>query len=191
MTTAPTRKALAAFTRKLVEQHDEWDSLHTFVTLYQDGNSGVRVGTWAAISSDVDPRNYPAHMFGIVSREVAKTLAGGGVEIPCAFVLQIEAWSVVAPPDDADPIHRAILDADRNARQLHTRPDAVENCESFCVDLDGHVWTARKRRDEPGEIKTRHYPPGDRETPVGTMMQALTSCAEGMRTVRATLAGQK
>lgn len=57
MTTASTRQALAAFTRKLVEDHDKWDGLHTFVTLYADGD-GVRVGTWAAVDPAIPTEGW-------------------------------------------------------------------------------------------------------------------------------------
>ena len=182
MTTAATREALARFTRKLVDDHDEWDSPHTFATLYPDGG-GVRVGTWATL--DVPPGDYPARILAIVAGEVAKTLAGGGAELPCAFALRIEAHCVEAPPDDADPLHHELLDADRAARALHTRPDADEVCDAWLVDVDENVWHAtKKRRGEPGTVEEHHWPAGSVDSPGGTMLKALVACSRGMRTVR-------
>ena len=52
---------MAAETRRAVEMHDEWDSLHCFLTLHWDGEK-LTCGTYAAIDPGIEPAGYPALM---------------------------------------------------------------------------------------------------------------------------------
>ena len=57
----PPREVMAAETRRAVEMHDEWDSLHCFLTLHWDGEK-LTCGTYAAIDPGIEPADYPALM---------------------------------------------------------------------------------------------------------------------------------
>jgi hypothetical protein len=73
---------------------------------------------------------------------------------------------------------------------LYTRPDAVEVCSAWCVAVDGHVWMATKQRDTPGDVEEKHYPPGHKQAPGGTMIQALHACAKGICAIGAAVGVQ-
>jgi hypothetical protein len=150
----PSRDQLAAITRQMIEKHQDWDSAHEFVIWTWDGRD-LALGTLAVIDPAMNPQDYPDIMVRLVSSHREKH-----PEPPAyAFVLQIEAFGVVAPAKDATEAERAQFDRDRRGRKFHQRPDAVESCVAYCADIHGRLFTAGKRRGHDG-ITEEFYPPG-------------------------------
>ena len=165
----PSREALAAITRDVIERHDEWDSPHQFVTWHLDGERLVP-GTIAIIDPAMHPDDYPALMLRLALERREER-----PEPPAyAFLLQIEAFGVTDPGKDATPQERLQFEADRRGRTFHTRPDAVESACAWCADVHGRLWTAAKRRDREG-ISEEFYQPG--RTPGGQMIKGLLAVA--------------
>lgn len=151
----PPKEVFAAATRKAIEDHTEWDSLHCFMTLHWDGEK-LLPRTYAAIDPGIDPPDYPALMAGIASKELEKNPGDPAY----AYLLQIEGFGVIAPAKDASEAEREQFDRDRIGRNFHSRPDAIESAYAYCADVHGRMWVAAKRRDRPGEISEDFYPPG-------------------------------
>lgn len=74
---------LAELTRKEIERHTEWDSLHHLLVILRDGPDSIRVDTMAAIDPAFDPAFYPV-IIEAITREVAgkhSTPVQGGCEL--------------------------------------------------------------------------------------------------------------
>jgi hypothetical protein len=151
---APSRAALAAITREIIERHDDWDSVHQFVTWHWDGER-LAPGTVVIIDPAMDPLDYPRIMAKIVREQRDK----GPEHPPYAFLLQIEAFGMTEPGPDATEQERAAFRAARRGRTFHEMPEAIESCLAYCADVHGRLWTAGKRRDKDG-ITEAFYPPG-------------------------------
>ncbi len=162
---------MAAETRRAVEMHDEWDSLHCFLTLHWDGEK-LTCGTYAAIDPGIEPADYPALM-----AKLAREAHEGHPDKPPAFayLLQIEAFGVKAPGADATAEERRQFDADRRGRTFHARDDAVEVCQAWCADIYGRLWSATKARGDDEGISEKFYPPG--KAPGGQMISGLRAVA--------------
>jgi hypothetical protein len=162
----PPKEVLAAATRKAIEDHDEWDSLHCFQTLHWDGEK-LSVGTYAAIDPGIDPPDYPALMTGIAAKRQDEH-----PEAPAyAYLLQIEGFGVVEPAPDAGEAEREQFNRDRLSRNFHARPDAIESAMAYCADIHGRLWSAAKVRSRPDVIEEHFYPPG--KTMGGQMIRGL------------------
>lgn len=166
------RDALAAATRKAIEDHDEWDSLHRFQTLRWDGER-LAVGTYAAIDPGIDPPQYPALMARIAGEQLEKDPA----EPACAYLLQIEAFGVTEPGKDATEAEREAFQKARLSRTFHQMPDAVESAVAYCADVHGRLWSAAKIRGrEDKGISESFYQPG-RVALGGQMIKGLLTVA--------------
>lgn len=178
----PPKEVFAAAARKAIEDHGEWDSLHCFMTLHWDGEK-LSAGTYAAIDPGIDPPDYPKVMAGIAA-ERRREHPGNPAY---AYLLQIEAFGVVEPGPDAGEAERERYDRDRIGRTFHQRPDAVESAIAWCADVHGRVWSAAKRRSEPGVIHEHFYAPGKtpgRADDQGTARGCIHHGHEGVRTAR-------
>lgn len=172
----PSREVFAAETRRAIEQHDEWDSPHAFVTLRWDG-ARVTAGTYACIMPDIHPNDYPAYMIKLARQDWERD-----PENPAyAYLLQIEAFGVAEPGPEASADELAQYHQDRLGRTFHQRADAEELATAWCADIHGRLWAATKRRSKPGEISERFYAPGDPKRPAGgQMINGLLAVAHGM-----------
>jgi hypothetical protein len=157
--TTPPREVLAAATRKAIEDHTEWDSLHCFMTLHWDGEN-LHPGTYAAIDPGIDPPDYPALMAGIAAKE----LENNPEDPAYAYLLQIEGFGVVAPGPDASETEREQFDRDR-----------LESAFAYCADVHGRLWAATKARSKPDVIEENFYPPGKHLS--GQMIRGLLTVA--------------
>lgn len=171
----PPRDALAEVVARFMTTHTEWDSLHQFVTLNWDGEK-VDVGTLAAIHTSFHPRDYPQVMSKI-ALEAINDQQSSGKRTLYAFMLQFEAHAVVPPTADATSQEQQQFQHDRLGGTFHQRPDAVEICSAYCVDIHGRLWTAVKRRPAPDDIEQHFYaePTG---APGGRFVSALRSIAQ-------------
>jgi len=167
----PPREILAAETRRAVDLHDEWDSLHCFMTLHWDGEK-LTCGTYAAIDPAIKPTDYPALM-----AKLAREAHEKHPDDPPAFayLLQIEAHGVEEPGPDATEEERRRFDADRLGRTFHQRADAIEICQAWCADIYGRLWSATKTRGDE-KVSERFYPPG-KDRPSGQMIRGLLAVA--------------
>jgi hypothetical protein len=156
----PPRSAFAGYARQVLEDHDEWDSPHAFMTLHWDGEK-LTCGAYVCIMPDVHPDRYPAMMLE-TARESLRQNPGSP---PYGYLLQCEAFAAAEPGPDATDGERRLWEADRVGRTLHERPDAVESAVVYCADIHGRLWTAVKPRKDPGAISESFYPPG--QTAVG------------------------
>lgn len=165
---------MAAFTRCVIDAHDEWDSLHTLATVERDGDS-VKYGTMAAIDPGIHPDRYPLLIGGLAASAVAEK------HPPYALMLQIEAFGTIIPQEGlADPAEREKFEEDRKNRTIHKRPDAKEGAWAWLVDYQGNTWCAVKIRGKDGaadEIQEHFYPAGSEEIG-GSMQEALAAAMQ-------------
>jgi|SRR5215831_1961970 len=152
-------REFAAFTRRAIETHTEWDSLHAFLTLTEQPAGRIHVMTYMAIAPDVHPEEYPMMMAGAAAKDGLAAAAG--------YLLQIEAHGVTEPGPDASPIERAAFDHARRHREFHKLPDAVESAVAYCTDTHGQLWVAAKIRGREAEGIGQHYYAADRLTAGG------------------------
>lgn len=170
---APPREAFAAITRKVIEDHDKWDSPHAFITLHWDGEK-LTAGTFACIDPAINPPDYPALMCKLARARMDDHPG----DPACGYLLQIEGWGVAEPEKDAAPAEREQYERARISRTFHQMPDAVESVMAYCADIHGRLWAAAKRRDKPGEISENFYPPGSGKIG-GQMVRGLLAVAYG------------
>jgi len=123
-------EVMAAYTRGVIEQHDQWDSLHQFMILGWDGQQ-VSCRVLAGIDPAVDPDQYPMMLAGLAGQHLEEHPG----EPPYAYLLQIEGWAAEGP-----------------GPRPSLRPDRIEIAVAVCADIDGRLWACEKRRDRPGEI---------------------------------------
>ncbi len=169
MSERPSREAFAAITRKIIADHDEWDSPHHFVTLHwEDGE--LRCGTWAVIMPDIHPAQYPKVMAKI-ARECHEKDPD---HPPYGYLLQFESYGVAEPGPEASDEEREQFRRDRLGRTFHQRADAVEMVGAWCADIHGRVWSAARRRGED-KIHEKFYQPG--RAPGGQMIEGLLAVA--------------
>jgi hypothetical protein len=148
---APPEK-LAEFTRRVIaEMHSEWDAPHQFMTLHWDGTE-ITAGTLACITPDVPPADYQNVMMRIALEELT-----GRPCRPCAYLLQIEAYTTTVTAD-ATAAERAQAYADHAAETIHLRGDAREVAVAYCADVTGQLWMALKDRAVPGVVEERFQP---------------------------------
>jgi hypothetical protein len=169
---------MAAMVRKILGMHDEWDSMHQFVTLHWDGER-VTPGTVAIVDPAIHPTEYGKVMAGVA----AERITGHPGDLPCAYLLQIEGFGVIEPAPGATDEERARFNRDRIGRTFHQRADAREFCQVWCADIHGRLWSATKLRDEPDDIQVKFYRPGS--APGGQMIRALLSVAAATGSVNA------
>lgn len=168
MSQLPSRETMAAVTRQLIENHDEWDSLHALITVYRDGPDGsaIRFGSMTMIDPRVDPADYPAVIEGRVADDAANM---GG---PYALMLQAEAFMALSPKADAPAEEKAQFDRDRENRTIHARPDADEVVSVWTMDVHGRVWSATKRRSD-SRVETHFFGPDAADRIGGKFVTAL------------------
>lgn len=168
---APPRDVFAAAARLAIERHDEWDAPHAFETLHWDG-AKLTTMTYACIMQDMPPARYPQVMAGLAREELEKH----PVDPAYGYLLQVESFGVSEPGPGASEAEREQYERDRIGRTFHERPDAVEVCQSWAVDVHGRLWAATKRRgDESGYIHEVFYQPG--RAPGGHLIRALLDVA--------------
>ena len=172
------RDVMAAEVRALVERHDDWDSMHQFVTVHWDG-AKVSYGTVGII----DPAIHPADYGKVMAELAAHRIADEPDRPPCAYLLQIEGFGVTEPPPSASDEERARFNQDRQDRTFHERADAIEFCQAWCADIHGRLWSATKERSRPGHVEVKFYRPGN--APSGQLIRALLSIASATGSLRA------
>ncbi len=155
---------LVALTRKMIEDHDEWDALHALLVIGPDSDDGTCVRAYFAIDPAIDPGEYPA-----LIKAAARESAAKGAP-PYALLLQIEAFGAALPPD-ASPEDKAQFEADRANRAIYQRADAVEAVWAWTVDVHGRMWSASNNRGQD-RIEEHAYEPGDRVAS-GRMIAAM------------------
>ena len=173
--TAPPPEVFAGVTRRMIEAHDTWDSLHEFATLHWDGES-LDFGTLVVI----DPAIHPNAYADLMTKAACEAMSGEHAATLYGYALQIEAYTVAEPAPDASAEERARFQADRVGRKFHQRPDAVESVLAYSADIHGRVWGAIKRRGHDG-IDEVFYAPGERPSH-GQMVDALLAIAVLTRT---------
>ena len=169
--TAPPRSVFAAFTRKAIEAHDEWDSPHCFMTVHWDGES-LACHTYVCVMPDIDPVDYPALMIKAAREQLEKDPD----DPPYGYLLQIEGHGVKEPEPGASEEERERFNKARLGRTFHQLPDAIEVATAYCADIHGRLWVAAKRRDKPGEISENFYAPGNPKIG-GQMVKGLLAVA--------------
>lgn len=155
---------LAAITRKAIEIHDEWDTLHSLLVIGRDGN-GVRVRLAAGIDPAFQPEMYPLLIENIV-RECAEKDGP-----PYALLLQIEAFGALMPEDEAPAWEKARMEAARQNHALNQLPESVEAAWAYTADVHGRVWTAMNPRGSD-EISESTFEPGSGRIG-GRMLEAM------------------
>lgn len=166
----PPDEVLAEWTLSVIKKHDEWDSLHMFMTGHWDGKN-LHVGTMAAFDPSIDPSMYPQMMAAVAAERIAEEPDN----LPCAYLLQFEGYSAQGPGPDATEEERRSFEAD--TRPFADRPDSEETVMAICVATSGRMWTAVKSRSRPGVIEEAEYSPGD-SSAGGRFNSALTRIAE-------------
>jgi len=170
MTAAPPRGPFAAVARKAVEDHDEWDSMHQFVTFGWDGGK-LSAHTAVVIDPAIHPDDYPAMLRDQVARENAAHPGRPSY----AFLLQIEAHGVTGPAGDATDAERAEFEAARRTRTFHRLPQAREICVAYLADVHGRLWTAGKERGREDRLEEHFYGVLAADRPGGQFIRALVS----------------
>jgi hypothetical protein len=147
---------LAAFARREVERHEEWDGPHAFQILCrEDGRIVPRV--FGCILTDVTPRQYPGVMKGLVD-EWIRDHPG---EPPYAFALSYEGYSATEPPPGAPQAeHDAYWAAARMPCGFRDLPGTREEFATWVVDVHGRGWRAGHYRDDPAVISETQHAPG-------------------------------
>jgi hypothetical protein len=166
----PPRDAFAAYTRRVIEDHEVWDRPATFQTLHWDGEA-LHPWTHAVILPDVAARHLPAFMAGMAKDE----LDGHPDEPAYAYLLQFESHAVAPLGLDATEAERRQLREDQRRRSFHRRADAIEIVGAWCADIHGRLWSAVTAREDPGRIQEKFYPPG--RHPDGLLIRPLLSIA--------------
>lgn len=171
----PKRELFAAITRKITEQHDQWDSPHHLFSLLWDGTR-ISYGAAAMITPDVPPAHYPAIIERFAQEEMDRQQTAGENTL-YGYALQIEAHAVVGPGPQATAAEQLRYQADRIGRTFHQRPDAVEVATVMCADIHGRMWQATKRRPQPDEIEEQYTAPSAVKRPHGQMVGAVLDAA--------------
>lgn len=159
------QEVMAAYVRGVLEEHDEWDSLHQLQILGWDGENIVN-DTLVGIDPAVEPSDYPV----LLPVMAAKQMEGRPQDIPYAYLLQFEGWAAVGP-----------------GLPPSQRTDRIEVAIAVCADVEGRVWMAEKRRDRPGEISEDFAGPGDTDKAGGGFTDTLRAMAARARCARTTL----
>jgi hypothetical protein len=145
--------AYAAQARALIDQHTDWDAMHTFVTLHwRDG--GLHIGTYVAIDPGVEPRAYPALMISY-AHEWAEAHPG---DPAAGYGLQTESYGIDQPPGASAEL-RASIDAARATRSYRDLPGHYESADAIVTDIHGNLWSAAKIRGRD-TVEERHWPQG-------------------------------
>jgi hypothetical protein len=157
-----------------VVHEDGWDAPHRLFLLESAPDlAGAppdmkSVGVREAPFTEDTARMHPVAMLALAT---AATIIIGIPEPAFAVVMVFESW-MVAQPDD--PAEVAKLDADRVARQLHTRADRVEQRMAHLVTVDGSREVVLIRRRGEGPVID---PPGEY---TGTVPDALRRFAQAV-----------
>lgn len=162
------RDLLAAEARRIIERHDEWDSLHAFATLHWDGEN-LTIGAWAFIDGAVNPPDYPAFMTALAADEMKTDPP------PVAYLLFAETFGMARPGPGASAEERRQFDEGRRNRTFHEQPGAVESATCWVADIYGRMWAASHARAHPDVISEKFYPPGT--GPGGFLIKALRDIA--------------
>lgn len=184
----PPGEAYAAEARAIVEEHRRWDAPHHFITLHWDGER-IRHGTYAVITPDVDPADYPAYMAALAYQQIA----GHTDDLPVGYLLQMEGNGIFEHGDETGE-WRAQVARDRAAKTYHQRPDHFEVCDAWVAAVDGRLWNCRKYRqdvDEPalgghvaaGRLLEAAYPAAGQRAE-GVFINALASIAAATGALR-------
>ncbi len=166
----PPRDAFATAARLAIDRHDEWDAPHSFETLHWDGEK-LRTMTYACIMTDIAPADYPKVMAGLAREELEKHPDDPAY----GYLLQVESFGVSKPGPGASEAERERFERARLTRTFHEQPDAVEVCQVWAADVHGRLWAATQRRNDPGHVHERFYPPG--RAPRGIAIRALLDVA--------------
>lgn len=166
----PPRDVFAAAARKAIEDHDKWDAPHSFETLHWDGEK-LRTMTYLCIMTDVNPPDYPK----VMARAASEELERNPEDPAYGYLLRLESFGVREPGPEASEAEREQYRRDRLARTFHERPDAIEACTAWAVDVHGRMWAATKTRDNPGRIHEVFYQPG--RAPGGSAIRGLLRVA--------------
>lgn len=184
----PPAEAYAAEARAIIDGHTRWDAPHHFITLHWDGQR-IRHGTFAVITPDVDPADYPEYMAALAYQQIS----GRRDDLPVGYLLQVEGNGIFEHGDETDE-WRAQVARDRAAKTYHLRPDHYELCDAWVAAVDGRMWNCRKYRqdiDEPelggkvpaGQVLENAYPAaGARAT--GVFIDALAAIAAATGALR-------
>lgn len=130
---------------------NDWDSLHSFVLFELDRDSQkVDFSVMMAIDPAIPPPSYPSILQEQTGRIIASRLQNeetrrGNPIVACG--LMMEAWTLGRKPTEKE---QALIEN----RQLHTIPDAVEQCVVTVVDVAGRIWMMTKTR---GTTDTKEF----------------------------------
>jgi hypothetical protein len=164
---------LAAFTRSVVDMHEDWDGMHQFMVLVSDEGT-ITPRVIGVIDPALHPDLYPKFIAKLAWEDV-QGMKDGDLS-PVAYLLQIEAYGVtMPPPGNMTPEEEAELSRARRDRTFHQRPDAQETCMALCADVRGRIYQVTKFRAD-GRIEEEQIAPGD-YTVGGQMAQALRAVA--------------
>lgn len=175
---------LAALTRQAVAGHDRWDGPHQFILFrWEPPKAVTRCATYP-----IAPDTHPGDYLELMSRHTGTWIRRHPDDLPCAFLLLSEGHGVIAPDRDAGAAQRARFDADRRLRGFAARPDAVETCTAWTIDVTGRMWAATKMRGQDG-ISLTAYAAGDSRQH-GQFISALRDVAAATAEIAARLAGE-
>jgi len=164
--------AFAALARDTITKHTTWDAPARFRILHWDGHE-LHTSSELIIPQTVHPDEYPGRMF----TAAAEAIVGRSHGLPDGYLLEAEFFGVPDLDESATPAQRAQHQLDRLARSFHRRPDRIELANAWAVDRTGQLWSAGKRRDQPGHLEEHTYAPDDPRMPGGQFIAALRSLA--------------
>lgn len=156
--------------------HSVWDSLHHFMILAADKDTG-RVGPVeiAAIDTAMPPPLYPQLMERLVRKHLA-TLDPTKAHTTVGCLLQVEASMI-----EHDPTNNPLTLGEQAAierREMHTLARHIEIATVYAVDVGGRMWSATKRRGTNGDPDTVSDPAGIVTGHCGGFADALRRCAD-------------
>jgi hypothetical protein len=162
----PSESEMERVIHEMLEFHgDDWDSLHAFRLLTRPEDR-AEVVLHAAIDTAIDPGDYPAMLFGVIGEFGRERDPEDPPLVGC--VLQIESFGVFEggpTPELEEALRR---------RELHLRPDAVEQCVVIAADASGRAWMASKDR-HGGRLELKG--PDECAQVGGGLFAAVVACA--------------
>lgn len=176
------QRILADYTRDMLARfHTDWDSLHAFQVLRWDAAARkISARLHSAIDTSIHPDAYPDMMAQMAFADHQEKPD----EPPFAYLLQIEAFGVIAPLPGAPREQHEAFDAARHARTFHQHPDRREGAFAYTADVWGRVWVASKYRDAPElPVEMEFHDPDDPVRLGGSMVRMLIAVARTAGTV--------